>query len=298
MKQTEATQFYQGQDDRDDQIDRGDRGQSILEIAAAIGIFSILILSILASLSYFQQQAAMQEESLAVADFQQQLSHTFADGTICTQLLTQPSPATFDSSNATTGNPLAPVIVISNGTISVSTKPSAPALATPGQSISTILPKLKIAATNPFTVRNIVGSSSGSLGVFVANLAVAFDPTTSRLPLTPATTQIVLKTSASGTSQTVTGCLELGGWSAINTTFAVITNYHNACTGADPSTFPAASAGFKIFNCNSACQRYCSNGCAPSVVNCNGYFPGLGFSGGAISEYDSTAGTATCLCIR
>lgn len=185
-------------------------GQSLIQVLISIGITGILLLVMMSMFSQQNTEVRALKEKLAVTDFQQQLIRSFSDGTLCRHLLVSAGPLTFNSTYATAGAANRPFINLNRDTIPVSAQPGAPPLATAGEPASLVASTLTI-ATNAFLppafqVTNIQGTSSGSTGVYTANFQVNFDQTKLVRALVPASTQITILTSSSGTTQTITGC--------------------------------------------------------------------------------------------
>ncbi|PWU15875.1 MAG: hypothetical protein C5B49_11235 [Bdellovibrio sp.] len=274
-----------------DNVRKRNQGYLLLSVTLAMGVTLIIILGLFSLLSQHVSETRSLKERIAAQDFQLSLARAFSDGTLCTWLLTQPTAATFDSTNATTGNPNAPSIPLTTSTIPVTTAPGAPALITAGLAISPSAPTL--IPTGPFTINNIAGSTSGSYGLFQGTFRVNFDATQSAQPIHPAEVTLSLSTSAVGTTQTITACQRLVGFDSYSVDIVALPNFNTLCTGVMP--MPAG----EFMACISACDRYCSTGCAPTLANCPSTpTAGLNYSGGTITEWSAITGQVTCTCIR
>jgi len=102
------------------------RGQSLVQILIGVAIMGIMMIAFATMTANQSREASALAQKLAAMDFQQQLTRTFSDGTLCTSLLTLPTARTFDSTNALLGSPNPPIITLTNTYIPVSTAPSAP----------------------------------------------------------------------------------------------------------------------------------------------------------------------------
>ncbi|PWU15873.1 MAG: hypothetical protein C5B49_11225 [Bdellovibrio sp.] len=268
-------------------------GHLMLNVLIALGVSSFVFLA-LNSLIYNQFQARrMLKERLARHDFQLALTRSFSDGSLCTFLLTQSNAISFDSTNATPGNPNAPTVLLPLTTIPTSTAPSAPTLVVAGQAVSPVASTLVALSSNPFQLNSIVGTSAGKYGIFVANFQVKFDDRFTVQPLHPAQVSVILNTNSVGTTQTVSGCQNTTGLNKFDVPFATLTPFNTLCVG----TFPISAT--EMLACTEACNRYCGGGCSTTLNNCSGPgLPGLGFSGGLITEWDQTNLIATCACTK
>lgn len=157
-----------------------------------------------------RENTAMSEK-LASNDFQQQLSRVFADGSVCTGLLTDPTAfpggATFDSTHAVAQDPAKPTINLPQTKIPVSTDASAPDLVVQGGKISPLSTTVIVGPAPSFQITNLVGSVNAGVGTFTGVFQVNYDETKLVRSMKPAMLQVMLKTTASGTTQTVTKCV-------------------------------------------------------------------------------------------
>lgn len=181
------------------------RGQGLVQVLVAAGIGTIIMTAIAASQNNQARENRAMSEKLAANDFQNQMLRSLLDGSVCSSLL---NGKTFDSTNAVAGNPNQPSIAIPLSSIPVSTDPGAPVLAAVGDRVSAISNTLKIddQASVPFRVVGLVGSVNGTTGTFTGSFLISFNQNQLIRSIKAASTRVILKTSAVGTTQTVTGC--------------------------------------------------------------------------------------------
>lgn len=209
-------------------IIRNSRGQGLVQVLVAAAIGATLMAAIASMQSNQQRENRAMSEKLAANDFQNQMLRSLLDGSVCTNLLTG---RTFDSTNAVAGSTNPPSIIINSPTVPVSSDPAAPAMATPGERVSAISNSLRIdaAAANPFRVVDLVGSVNPSnVGTFTGSFQINFDQAQLIRPIKPASTRVILKTSAAGSTQTVTGCTTI---------------MDNTCWVSSPSGLTTVSCG-------------------------------------------------------
>lgn len=182
------------------------RGQTLIQMLVASAIGIVIIMAMMSAQNSLSRQNQELTQTLARADFQQQMIRSFADGSLCTALLTQPSPQVFDSTHARPGDPNPPTIILPAYMIPLSTAANATPLVSAGQAVSAISTSVVADSSSPFRIVNIVGSSTAGVGIYSGSLQVSFDPSRLILALKPASVQVTLLTTSSGTTQTVTAC--------------------------------------------------------------------------------------------
>lgn len=184
---------------------RNSRGQGLVQVLVAAAIGAIIMTAIATSQSNQARENRAMSEKLAANDFQNQMLRSLLDGSVCSSLL---NGKTFDSTNAVAGNPNQPSIPIPLPSIPVSTDPGSPVLAAAGDRVSAISNSLRIddSSTVPFRVVGLVGSVNGTTGTFTGSFQISFNQGQLIRSIKAASTRVILKTSAAGTTQTVTGC--------------------------------------------------------------------------------------------
>lgn len=186
---------------------RSRRGMSLVEVLVVAAVGCVIALSMSAMLVNQTRETRALSEKLAANDFQQHLTRSFADGSLCTQLL---QTLTFDSTYAVPGSSNPPTLNLTITSIPIGTAPFAPPLATAGKPLSPIASTLVAALSTdvhpPFEVTNIMGTSSGGIGNYTGFFQINFDDTKLVRSLKPPQTQITIQTTSSGTTQTITAC--------------------------------------------------------------------------------------------
>ncbi len=259
-------------------------GQSMVQMLVSIGIMGIMMMSLISMLQTQNNEVRALKEKLATADLQVQLTRGFSDGAVCSSLLTG---RTF---TVTGSGVVLPSINLTNTSIPISTLPGAPALVAANAPISAISNTVFAAPTNTFQVRDITGSTVGNVGHYMANFVVNLDTSRMVRSLKPIVTQISMRTSGAGATKTITNCQDGGSGDTVSVPIATLSNYHNACTPfAGPYTAP------QLMACLSACNRYCGGGCLAASGNCSGTLPGLGYSGGVMTEVNLTSAECSCI---
>lgn len=182
------------------------KGQSLVQVVVAAAIMAIIMLSMISLQANQAKESRAIIEKLAALDFQQELIRIFSDGTLCTSLLTLPTPRQFNSSTSAPGSPNPPSLTLPLSQIPISAAPGSPPFATAGALASPIARTLFVAGGRPFQLTSIIGSSSGGVGRFSANFTVGFDQNQLIRPLSPASVRVSLRTTSAGPIETITGC--------------------------------------------------------------------------------------------
>jgi len=182
------------------------KGQSLVQVMVAATIMAIVMLSMMSLQANQAKENRAIVEKLGALDFQQELIRIFADGSLCTSLLTLPSPQRFNSSGSAPGSANPPSITLPHTQIPINASPGAPPFATAGRLASPIARTLFVANGRPFRLTDIVGSSSGGIGHYSANFSVDFDHSQLIRALQPASVKISLQTVSAGVNETITAC--------------------------------------------------------------------------------------------
>ena len=168
-----------------------------------------------------------------------------------------------------------------------------------GLPVSPISNSLVAAPNNTFQITNIVGTSNGATGAYSATFQVNFNQSKLVSPIHPASTQISLQTTSSGSTQTITACAKSTSSQqktvALNALATFVPSADLTTAGWDGTCNTVISTAAVYFEFNSACSRYCTNGCVAS--NCPNPQPGQGFGTGSIAECSNIANAATCSCV-
>lgn len=176
-------------------------GQGLVQALIATAIMGILTVVFLTMQGNQVKEGQAISEKLAALDFEQALLRIFADGSLCTYLLLNPTPTTFESSATSIDLPMT--------SMPVSIATGAPPFATAGQPASSVARTL-VLTDRPFSIANIVGSNVGGVGSYTADFQVNFDASRLARSIKPATVRIGLQTTGAGSTQTVTSCV--GGY--------------------------------------------------------------------------------------
>ncbi len=181
-------------------------GQSLIECLIVIGLVALVSLAMATMIAVQNHEIRRLTEKGAVLDLQSSLTSVLSDGSVCTYGLTTSgpwlgpgvtAPVTFDAANL--GGPNAPTIPLNQ--ILSGAAVGSPPLITVG---SPILPNFSSPIVQSIQITNINGFPTGSQ--FWATIQVVLNPSSLLQALKPITAQIALKTSTSGTVQTVVSC--------------------------------------------------------------------------------------------
>lgn len=228
-----------------------ERGQSLIQVIFSAAIMAVIMLAFASMIASQVKETHALTEKLAVIDFQQQLSRSFLDGSLCTAIMTPPfsgvSPVTFTvpAGGAVPTSPLSFDLIYTSIPISsiLLTSP----LASAGNPISPIAPTV-VAMPKPFAITEIIGSSTGTNGSFSANFQVSFVKEKVVRQLRPASTKIVLVTTGGVTgTQTITGCRTaiLRSWVNVIGSRTAMHHYTNSSSNEiEVSASTASGVGF------------------------------------------------------
>ena len=223
------------------------RGQALIQAIISMGIMSIVCIVFMTMMSNQNRETQALTEKLASLELQQQLTKSMADGTVCKSLL---NGLVFDSTQAVPGSSNKPHLNLSQTSIPMSGAPSSAPLVTAGEIATPLSNTLVIDPTGPFRVTDIVGTSSGGVGLFTGYLQVNFDQNRLIRPIKPVRTMIWMETTASGSTQTITDCSGGGLGSSIirvTATSSWVLNvngiYYATATATCPTAYVATGGG-------------------------------------------------------
>jgi len=158
---------------------KNESGQSLIQVIISAAIMGVIMLAFASMIASQVKETHALSEKLAVIDFQQQLSRSFIDGSLCTAIMTPPfsgvSPLTFTvpTGGAPPTSPLS--LDLPYTSIPISSVLLTTPLATAGVPISPSFPSVVARPTNTFAIKDIIGASDGTSGYFLANFLVSFD---------------------------------------------------------------------------------------------------------------------------
>lgn len=263
-------------------------GQSLVQVLVSIAIFGVVISGMMSMFSIQNREIQGMKEKMAVADFQQSLIKSFSDSDLCTKLVTQSSPLTFESNVALPGGANLPTIYIPMSVIPISTADSAPALAESGKPVSAISPNVVASSilNKTFQIADVEGNAIGGVGAYRANFQVHFEQEKLVRTVKPASIKINLKTTGAGTTQTIVACsyTNTEGVSAAKLITTTINDINNG--GGAPCHNGCGDLGSMVLFMASCPGRFCR---------------AQGYIGGVIQEWDCSAGfggPALVLCYK
>jgi hypothetical protein len=275
---------------------KNQHGQTLVQVMIAAAIMGVIAMAFASMIVAETRQNRGLAEKLAAMDFQQQLTRTFADGSLCTSLLAPTgAPVTFNlpSGGGNLATPLSLNLAFTSVPISASS-PKTP-LVTASTVVSPISPTLfAAAAPSTFQVTNIIGANNGTTGTFTASFQVNFDQTKLVQPLRPATTQISLQTTGGAVgTQTITGCTSASG--PPNSVTCSCPSSVTAANGQVTFTGPPAAIAFYLSAVQNGYAMYGPQmlGEVPSAGTHNGKctsIPGASMSGNTISGSGNSKG--------
>ncbi len=234
---------------------KAERGFSLIEVMVVTGILSVT-LTVVASVFSSQQRLTSQlADKLASLDLARTLSGTLAGGNVCTFMIGNAPPYTFDPSNMAGVNvpPFA----------QIPSRPQAgamPALVADGviaaspNSTRLVATSIRIANVN-CAVQPCTPTSNS----FNADLLVTFDSTKTTAPIAPLAFPIVLSTTPGAGGQTLSTCTYTVGAAVPGTIDrTMIESVAQSCIGAASSpaclpvpvpVFATCPAGYEVSGC-------------------------------------------------
>jgi hypothetical protein len=215
-----------------------------------MGIMTIMA-STMSTMIVNQQRSANQlADRLAALDLERQLISTFADGQVCTYLLTSGAGTPIDPMNL--GATQFPLItnVPSRGVANAPT-----VVDTNGSPISEMSPRMK---ANVIRMKDLACAEppcAPASDQFKANLVVEFDNALAGFPIRPVTIPVMLKTAGPPGDKKVSTCAT----SVSATVDRVVVDSaamscggspsHTNCPGVPPNVLAACPAGYEITGC-------------------------------------------------
>lgn len=174
------------------------KGFGIVETLVAMSIFLILMLGSVSAITGQNKESRALGEVLAVRDFQQALIRNFADGTVCSEIVTR-SPLTLNSGASSTDLNLSITSIPTMGT-------GGGVFAQAGQPVSAISNRVLFATQNSFQLVNLTGSVSAGRGTFAGYFQVNLNQTNLVRPLKAPSVRVTVSTTGAGTVQTLVSC--------------------------------------------------------------------------------------------
>lgn len=173
-------------------------GVSLVELLVVVAIISFIGAAFASMILSQQKEGRSLAEKLSSLDLQQLLISTFADGSVCTYLMTDSSQA--NNRSASTFN----VNDLQNQTITFKNLPARAAagaaiVAALDEAVSPLAPHLKV---SEIAIRNIQGSSD----YYTADLQISFSGSVRALK--PISVKTILQTDSASpaNAKTITGC--------------------------------------------------------------------------------------------
>lgn len=232
---------------------RKSRGMSLVEILIAMSVLTVT-LTVFSSMFTSQQRVSAQlADKLASLDLARTLTATLAGGNVCSFMINNAPPYSFDPMNLTAVN-IPPFTEIPSRAIAGAT----PAVQADGTALAS--PNSPRLVANSIRIANLscaVQPCTPTSSQFNAQMIVNFDPARVAGPVSPLVFPIVLTTTGPAGNQTLSSCTMNaggGGGGTIDRTLVTATDF--SCTGPNPNCLaaPAPSiatcpAGYEVSGC-------------------------------------------------